>query len=258
MPASPLPASRMREPSLTPAGMLTRYFLSSRMRPAPSHVWHGFSITVPAPPQRSHGRVMEKRPWPWDSTPRPWQTGQTTGVVPGSAPVPRQVGQRRVRGHGDGHLRALHRLLEGERDGGLEVAPALRGGLGAVGLAAARAEDPGQDVREGAEVGRRGPAAGAARGAAGEEPAAVVALALLGVREHVVGLGDLLEALLRAGLLVLVRVVAARELAVRLLDVVLRRLLVDAEGLVVVGLARHLDPAPTGRRRPGRAAAPCR
>ena len=36
--ASPLPGRRMREPSLTPAGMLTRYFLSSRMRPWPWHV----------------------------------------------------------------------------------------------------------------------------------------------------------------------------------------------------------------------------
>src|ERR687896_1900682 len=92
-PASPLPASRMREPSFTPAGMFTRYFLSSRMRPWPWHVWHGFSITVPEPPQRSHGRVIENSPCPCDSTPRPWQTGQTTGWVPGSAPVPRQVGQ---------------------------------------------------------------------------------------------------------------------------------------------------------------------
>ena len=92
-PASPLPASRIREPSFTPAGMFTRYFLSSRMRPSPWQVWQGCSITVPEPPQRSHGRVMEKSPWPCDSTPRPWQTGQTTGWVPGSAPVPRQVGQ---------------------------------------------------------------------------------------------------------------------------------------------------------------------
>ena len=36
--------------------------------------------------------MIEKSPWPCDSTPRPWQTGQTTGWVPGSAPVPRQVG----------------------------------------------------------------------------------------------------------------------------------------------------------------------
>src|SRR5918997_5054157 len=89
-PASPLPGGRIREPSLTPAGMLTLYFLSSRVRPWPWHVWQGCSITVPEPPQRPHGRVIENRPWPSDSTPRPWQTGQTAGVVPGRAPVPRQ------------------------------------------------------------------------------------------------------------------------------------------------------------------------
>src|SRR3954454_16354425 len=90
-PASPLPASRIREPSLTPGGMFTRYFLSSRSRPWPPQVGHGSSMTVPEPPQRAHGRVIENRPWPWDSTPRPWHTGQTTGEVPGRAPVPRQV-----------------------------------------------------------------------------------------------------------------------------------------------------------------------
>src|SRR5919197_5284970 len=90
-PASPLPGSRIREPSLTPGGMFTRYFLSSRRRPSPPQVGHGSSITVPEPPQRLHGRVIENSPWPWDSTPRPWQTGQTAGEVPGRAPVPRQV-----------------------------------------------------------------------------------------------------------------------------------------------------------------------
>src|SRR5919108_4063221 len=90
-PASPLPASRIREPSLTPAGMFTRYFFSSRSRPWPPHVGHGSSITVPEPPQREHGREIENTPWPCDSTPRPWHTGQTIGDVPGRAPVPRQV-----------------------------------------------------------------------------------------------------------------------------------------------------------------------
>src|SRR5215207_1347220 len=90
-PASPLPGSRIREPSLTPAGMLTLYFLSSRVRPSPWQVWQGCSMTVPEPPQRVHGRVIENRPWPSDSTPRPLQTGHTIGEVPGSAPVPRQV-----------------------------------------------------------------------------------------------------------------------------------------------------------------------
>src|SRR3954454_20055258 len=83
----------MRELSLTPAGMLTLYFLSSRVRPWPWHVSHGCSMIVPEPPQRWHGRVIENRPWPSDSTPRPWQTGHTVGLVPGWAPVPRHVGQ---------------------------------------------------------------------------------------------------------------------------------------------------------------------
>ena len=48
-------------------------------------------MTVPEPPQRVHGRVIENRPWPSDSTPRPLQSGHTIGFVPGSAPVPRQV-----------------------------------------------------------------------------------------------------------------------------------------------------------------------
>src|SRR5918992_2445623 len=90
-PASPFPGSRILEPSFTPAGMFTRYFLSSRSRPWPAQVGHGSSITVPEPPQREHGRVIENTPWLSGSTPRPWQTGQTIGAVPGRAPVPRQV-----------------------------------------------------------------------------------------------------------------------------------------------------------------------
>src|SRR3954471_9754745 len=90
-PASPLPGRRIREPSLTPAGMFTRYFFISRSRPWPLQVGQGSSITVPEPPQREHGRVIENTPWPWDSTPRPLQTGQTFGEVPGRAPVPRHV-----------------------------------------------------------------------------------------------------------------------------------------------------------------------
>ena len=240
--------------------MFTRYFLSSRSRPWPAQVGHGSSITVPEPPQRAHGRVIENRPWPSDSTPRPWQTGHTAGAVPGRAPVPRQVAAGRVRGDRDGHLRALDGLLERQRDRRLQVAAALGHGLRAHAAAAPAArgvEDPGQDVREGAEVGPGGAAAGGS--AAAERPgpaedaaAAVVALALLRIAEHVVGLGDLLEALLGAGVLVRVRVVLARELAVGLLDLVLRGLAVDAQRLVVVARARH-RPTPPRRRGPGAA-----
>src|SRR4051794_10439411 len=91
-PASPLPANRTRLPSLTPAGMFTRYFLTVFWAPVPPQVAHGSSITAPEPLQREHGWVIENRPWPWDSMPRPWHLGQTLGLVPGLAPVPRQVG----------------------------------------------------------------------------------------------------------------------------------------------------------------------
>src|SRR4030095_7607212 len=62
----------------------------------------------------------------------------------------------------------------------------------------------------------------------------VIPLALLRVGEDLVGLVDLLEALLRLGLLVDVRMVLARELAGRLLDLLGARILRDAECLVVV------------------------
>ncbi len=91
-PGSPLPAKRTLVPSRTPAGIFTRYFLTVFCAPEPWQVGHGSSITVPLPPQREHGCEIENRPWPWDSIPRPWHFGHTTGAVPGLAPVPRQVG----------------------------------------------------------------------------------------------------------------------------------------------------------------------
>src|SRR6185503_10393634 len=119
---------------------------------------------------------------------------------------------------------------------------------------AAGVEDPRQDVRERAEVGggraAPGPAAGGAPEgiAAGEHRAApVVLLALVRIAEHVVGLGDRLEALLGPRVGVRVRVVLARELAVGLLDVLLGGLLVDPQRLVVVLDLRHRYPATTTR-----------
>ena len=82
--------------------MLTLYFLIVRWAPLPSQVGHGSSITVPPPPQREHGWEIEKSPCPCDSMPRPWQRGQTLGVVPGLAPDPPQVGQRCVVGTDSG------------------------------------------------------------------------------------------------------------------------------------------------------------
>ncbi len=62
----------------------------------------------------------------------------------------------------------------------------------------------------------------------------VVALALLGIREHLVGLAQLLEAVLRVPLAIEIGVVLARELAVRPADLVLARAAGNAENLVVV------------------------
>ena len=65
----------------------------------------------------------------------------------------------------------------------------------------------------------------------------VVELAALGVGEHLVGLGELLEALLgRRVVRVGVRVQLAREAAEGLLDLGLARAALDAEHLVVVAL----------------------
>ena len=46
----------------------------------------------PEPLQLEQGWLIEKIPWLCASTPRPLQTGQTFGEVPGRAPEPLQVG----------------------------------------------------------------------------------------------------------------------------------------------------------------------
>src|SRR5262249_29927181 len=92
-PSSPLPLRRMRVPSFTPAGILTVYVLVRTSRPVPWQLWHGFSMTVPLPRQRGHGSDRANSPWLSETTPRPLHTGQMTGDVPGSAPVPPQTRQ---------------------------------------------------------------------------------------------------------------------------------------------------------------------
>jgi hypothetical protein len=161
-----------------------------------------------------------------------------------------------VGGDRDRDLGAGQRLLEGQRDGGLEVLAALRRGLGAGAAVGGRVEDVAEDVAPAAGRGAATAAGAAPEGiAAGEDgAAAVVLLALLGVAEDVVGLRDLLKALFGAGVGVRVRVVLARELAVRLLDVLLGGLLVDPEGPVVVRTAGHGYAATTTRA--GRRTAP--
>src|SRR5260370_21897063 len=71
--------------------------------------------------------------------------------------------------------------------------------------------------------------------------AEIVHLALIGVGQHLVRLGDLLEAFLSLRVRVHVRMQLTRQSAVRLLDLVLAGVAANAERGVVVG--RHYEPA---------------
>src|SRR5439155_1307151 len=154
--------------------------------------------------------------------------------------------------NGDGGLDAAQRVLEREPHLDLEVAPASAPLLL---LLAAASEEAAEEVAQVGEVEplrveaeATGPGPGAVLAAE-----AVVLLALLRVREHVVGVLDLLEALLRLGVArVRVRMVLPGELAVGLLDLVLARALRDAERPVEVLNGRHRPPPAWPRRRRAR------
>ena len=90
---------------------------------------------------------------------------------------------------------------------------------------------------------------------AGERVSAEVDdLPLLGVAQHFVGGGDLLELLLRRRVRVDVRVQLAGQLAIGLLQLASSARADDAEQAVVVG--RHVRRRPAGRRRTARRRAP--
>src|SRR5919201_3622505 len=87
-PGSPFPARRMRAPSRTPAGILTRIVRVRRCVPEPPHVVHAVSTIRPLPPHVGHGRDIEKNPWFSAISPVPAHVGHVVGDVPGSAPLP--------------------------------------------------------------------------------------------------------------------------------------------------------------------------
>jgi len=133
----------------------------------------------------------------------------------------------------DAGLDAAERVLEGEAHLGLEVgaAPPCRLGSRPAPEAPAAAEEVAEEPTQVAEVevARDVPASRVAAPTVGRAER-VVLLALLGVREHVVGCLDLLEALLGGGVAgVAVGMVLAGELAVRLLDRVRGSVLRNAE-----------------------------
>src|SRR5581483_3016618 len=162
---------------------------------------------------------------------------------------------------GQRRLHTPERVLEGERDLDLDVRAALPAPT-APSAAHAPAEQAAEQVAEVAELAEVEGDAFAARAEADapvRRAVGVVRPPLVRVGEDVVGGLQLLEALL--GLLVarvLVRVIAARELAVRLLDLLLGGALGDAEDVVEAPTRarRHSALPPSApRRRRGPAAA---
>ena len=179
-------------------------------------------MTWPWPPQR--GQMELVTIWPrklWRTRctwPAPAHSRQVIGCVPGLAPggLAGLAGDRGAHRHRV--ARAEHRLLEGEVGDHLEVLPARRArgpATAATAEGAAAAEEGVEDVVD--------PAAAAEAERVAAEPLgaeAVVALPLLGVGQHLVGDGDLLEALLGRGIGVGVGVELPGQAAVGALDVV--------------------------------------
>ena len=177
---------------------------------------HGFSTIVPFPWQRGHGCENAKRPCESETTPRPAHCGQTTGDVPGSAPVPWQTEHAPSDLDGDAHLHALERVLEGDANARLEIVAARR--AAALRRGARAAEHPAEEIAEVAEVELLEARRRLRRRRRPETPARPrrrtcrTCSALLGVGEQVVGGLHLLELLLGPVVArVPVRVVLARE-----------------------------------------------
>ena len=172
-------------------------------RPSPRHVGHGVTTTWPSPPQRGHGRVVTiwpSRLWRTRCTwPEPLQSAHVTGWVPAPAPLPPQSVAALRQPQRDRHGGAEHRLLERDVGDDLHVLAARRAGRAAAPAAAAErvlaAEEGVEQVVEaaaGEDVLERGPPPRAADAGLAE---AVVAGPLVGVGQHLVGPGDLLEPL---------------------------------------------------------------
>ena len=218
-PAWPPPEIRICWPSWMPAGISTSIVRSSIVRPAPSQRGQGCSTIRPVPPQRGQFWVRMNSPnalreicW---MRPAPWQTSHVRRPGAGLDAVAVAHRARHAEMHRHLALRAAGRGLEVDLDVDEHVlaAPPPRSRSGAA--EDVLAEEGREQVGEAAEVERRGrePAAPQAR-----VPEAVVELAALGIREHLVRLDDLLEARLRVGLLRDVGVQLAGEPAERLLD----------------------------------------
>ncbi len=255
-PGAPLPLSRIRWPSFTPAGMRTVRVRVPSARPLPAQSGHG-SSTDHAPAAALAARLGER------------EAARVAAGLPGAVAGRAGVRQRAVppagavagrarllAAHPQRHRDALDGLVERQGHRRLDVGTAPRTALATrtgplAEQAAEHVTEPGAAGRTAEEVAeveglaaRSAGTAGRAEppGATGAEQRAplVVLLAPARVRQHVVRLGDLLEPGLRlvpvglAGAAVGVRVVRPGQLAVRLLDLVAAGGLGDAERLVEV------------------------
>ena len=212
-----------------------------RTRPSASHSGHGLRMTVPKPPQPGHG--LDVIIWPmndlvtWLTSPRPLQTSQVTGCVPGAEPSPEQVGQTTAVSTTSSLVVPNAHSARSRSTRMVALRPRrarLRGPRGA-------APPPKKaSIRSlNGKPGRAEPASARAAALRVRVGAEVVHLALLRVREHLVGLGDFLEALLQLRIRIHVRVQLAGEPPVGLLDLVRARIAADAENPVVVVCHRH-------------------
>src|SRR5262249_15818780 len=83
-PPGPSPATRMREPVSTPAGIFTSRWRLPFAQPVPRHVVQGFRFTWPEPPQVGHGSSTSRE----IARPPPPQASPHAAPPAGPAPPP--------------------------------------------------------------------------------------------------------------------------------------------------------------------------
>ena len=235
-PGLPLPGIRMVAPSCTPAGILTLMLRVLTSVPLPRHCVQGVGMMRPLPPHWGQVWLNEKTPWFWATTPVPLQVGQTSTLVPGSAPDAATARAGSLASDRDRGGDTVDGVVEGLGQLGRDVGPTLR----TAPATSAAATEAGEDVSEAAakeatEIFHPDSLAGAERVPLSvvEAPICprldqaaklVVFLALFGVGEDSVGLGHLLEALLgRRVAGVGVGVVLLGELAIGAFDLIAAR-----------------------------------